>query len=876
VGNHFRLQSLSEPLTPASSPETTKWAKCDAYKQVVSQIRRYSLGELSGQSILLAGHIGAGKTTLDHLAIEEVQTEAATASTPDAGAGDFSTRPSSLRKLLARIRAVLRRAPASPKGGPQNAPPIPGWPFLVTVHGPDLLHDVSSADRDPEPDGDDMARDALRQIAKALHRSLCREVGRRYHEFALEKADPNLIEASHEFMRHLDRAPSAQDLRAHYELAGILKDGLFPHRQRDGKRRHPEGQGWCELFALTTAVDAAQIIVQAEDDEAREKEGGAPQGHASSDDRPSHLLPGANRLREIFISIAPAISLAAGGLVGYGSYSSIKDIFGAGLIAAATAALTFFFLRYASQPTQDPTLLPRPEIPELDRLLPHLVERILDASLVPVFVIDELDKVDRLDRKLERLIKGAKSFIADSALFIFLTDRDYYERVRAKIRQNPGYGVETTFFSERVLISFTPLDIDLHLKDALQWEAPPGSSDVQSELAPFWLRLHSKLHAGELRRFLLSNTEDAKLVLPEVGTSGAGRGFVLATYAQIAIELVFEDARVQRRLRLSPELSQPVLDTLYYPVREWLADPSKANVLGISKDELQRHLEERIFGVRTGFSGITDADLTFLLDDVLKPLVEHLQTEPARVYDLAITAKLGRNRAMELPDFKDELIRHPYCLLGNPVVEGTYPWRFNAYGEPLTEEARRDVERGRVLGGSLGPQRRVVALLASLVKRLADHGQSIPEFCNSLVAGFPKLDDPSEALDLVAKYYLGNLKEDDPKLPESVTLIREWEVSLCEVKMGLEGVALRVAIAFAILYRNQSPCSAISEFRPAGNFPWDLEAAQAAQIEEFPRLLGTVPEGLAAVRENLDRGLRLRSLELSLGLMLQADCGLRR
>jgi hypothetical protein len=70
------LVGRAEPLTPAARPEhddENNWALCDAYLGLKSQIERYARGEIMGQSILLAGHRGSGKTTLVHLAIQQVR-----------------------------------------------------------------------------------------------------------------------------------------------------------------------------------------------------------------------------------------------------------------------------------------------------------------------------------------------------------------------------------------------------------------------------------------------------------------------------------------------------------------------------------------------------------------------------------------------------------------------------------------------------------------------------------------------------------------------------------------------------------------------------------------------------------------------------------
>jgi hypothetical protein len=60
----------------------------------------------------------------------------------------------------------------------------------------------------------------------------------------------------------------------------------------------------------------------------------------------------------------------------------------------------------------------------LDRELPLVIERIRDAGLAPVFLIDELDKIDDLESSMAQLVQRMKHLVADYSFFCFLTDRD--------------------------------------------------------------------------------------------------------------------------------------------------------------------------------------------------------------------------------------------------------------------------------------------------------------------------------------------------------------------------------------------------------------------------------------------------------------------
>jgi len=66
-------------------------------------------------------------------------TETDKVSALDAGADDFITKPFSSPELLARIRAVLRRAPAPPEGGPRQVLLVRGEQLHLTPKEFDLL-----------------------------------------------------------------------------------------------------------------------------------------------------------------------------------------------------------------------------------------------------------------------------------------------------------------------------------------------------------------------------------------------------------------------------------------------------------------------------------------------------------------------------------------------------------------------------------------------------------------------------------------------------------------------------------------------------------------------------------------------------------------
>src|SRR5215471_12027001 len=65
----------------------------------------------------------------------------------------------------------------------------------------------------------------------------------------------------------------------------------------------------------------------------------------------------------------------------------------------------------------------------LERDLPLVIERIRHAGLAPIFVIDELDKLDAPRETIADLIGRLKHLTTDYGFFCFLTDREYYDTI---------------------------------------------------------------------------------------------------------------------------------------------------------------------------------------------------------------------------------------------------------------------------------------------------------------------------------------------------------------------------------------------------------------------------------------------------------------
>ncbi|HKV09022.1 MAG TPA: hypothetical protein VJ725_12840, partial [Thermoanaerobaculia bacterium] len=234
----------------------------------------------------------------------------------------------------------------------------------------------------------------------------------------------------------------------------------------------------------------------------------------------------------------------------------------------------------------------------LDRALPILIERLLAAGLAPVFVVDELDKVDQLSQRIVKMVHYLKKLVAERAFFCFLTDRSYFEEMTQRGASRP-YPVEYTYFTHRLFVTYQPRDFHAYLDELLllpQPATPPGppaaapapevprdvaiaqegevSEDETDRLFLSFVLLHqSQMHALDLHRRLAALNDGKDNVDLHPGEVRDRTSFMAAVIMQLAIEIVFEDPVLLDRLNREPEFGRLVNDALYYLSRCWACDP---------------------------------------------------------------------------------------------------------------------------------------------------------------------------------------------------------------------------------------------------------------------------------------------------------------
>ena len=218
------------------------------------------------------------------------------------------------------------------------------------------------------------------------------------------------------------------------------------------------GQGLRELVALSSACEAYQRICGTinRKDQTRQAEESKTEAQIALDAKGSELLK-------------PLIALLIGGVAGTGVFAAnqaapVTAVL-TGLVAALAATVALKYSRSWSRQrslTREDLFIPNLSVGTLDRVLPVLIDRVREAGLAPVFVVDELDKVVGLSDRITEMVRRLKKFVAEYAFFCFLTDRSYFEEMRERTSNSP-YPIEYTYFTNQVFVVSKHLDLHQYL-----------------------------------------------------------------------------------------------------------------------------------------------------------------------------------------------------------------------------------------------------------------------------------------------------------------------------------------------------------------------------------------------------------------------------
>jgi hypothetical protein len=777
----LRLKTQETPPTVLADwpiPGRSHFMRAEAFKVLASAMDLYVLGQLPGRSFLIAGHRGAGKTSLVQRAVAEQRDDALRTllDYTENNQRDLLTARGLRRPLLVKLHGPslvasdlprpgggepARSADGSGKAATAPAQPAPAPGGAAAAQPPGTARPTTAMNAQtpsPQPPGAttgagaatqvggamtganaatqaagattgagaatpqaagaatetaapaagatpgtvDPAHVALVQIAIALYRALADECATSFAQQTRGGA-PASAETAAQLRLDLDQTASAATLRSYWNAVGCLQRGVLWPR-RIGEAAVDAGlrdQGLREILALVTAGQAFQVCSGAITYKQTEKD--SRSSETSREAKAAFDFSGlANRLA----------SLGVGALLGWGvgPAAGLPAAAGAGVGAALVGALGINWSSKQSASRQrdlDYTFLVDRSVQTLDRDLPLVIERVRDAGLAPIFLIDELDKLDHPAETIGTLIRRLKHLITDYGFFCFLTDRDYYESVQRGIETGP-YPREHTYFSDRLFILYTPLELARYVRAVVQSDVPVDPADATRALDP---ARQPDLNADRLARAILAkavvyrsklNTVDAVRELARGwnsdGTRAAESGamasqfeFRLVVAVQLAIEYVLRHPDLAAPIQQNASFAQIAVDALYFLSREW--EEGKPEFSGESAP-LWRYLAGRL---RLSPIPPDDDDLEALLMPVL---ASNEQSQLSRFVNLLADMLTDFSRLRVVVEMADHLDADDVALLEvipRPPTTGLlqqqqgelYRYLFDTYG--------RDIETMRVI-----------------------------------------------------------------------------------------------------------------------------------------------------------------------------------
>ena len=595
--------SKHDPLGDWPIPGASAFATSRAYEIFLRELRRYTLEEVGGRSFLIAGQRGAGKTALVREAVRALNTEMLNASiNPETNT--VSRRGRLQRPLIVNLAAQSLIAPPPQRDGAlaeqegKSDAPTDGAAQKTSQRADGEKSEgikdapaAGSAKPTDEKPRDEVAS-ALVHITIALCRALAREVSRGFGIHARGPADrgrEDRLELAAQLLLDLDDAPEPSLLRRRWRQLGRLGSGVLWPTLADAtlRRNDISDQGLREIIAVATAAQVFQVVsgdvtykVKSIDTATRDDE------TKSSVD----IMALIGRLGAVFAGTA------AGGTALAAGKEHVAMAVGLGLLVWLGSSFALGGTRsdkLRRERSRDYTFLRDRSIQTLDRELPQVIERIREAGLAPIFVLDELDKVPH--GTIVSILNRLKHIVADFSFFCFLANRDYYDALERVVEAQP-YPSEHTYFSERLFVFNRPTELFAYIADDLIGSDLADQNVENLPKATFALVsiYRSKLNFTDLSRELNRRAKPNLELTFSSQQLRERRDLRLAAALQLAFDEAIRSEPLATRFASDEAFAQLAADALYYVPRQWEADPTKS--VDVSPEKLKSYLLERSCG----------------------------------------------------------------------------------------------------------------------------------------------------------------------------------------------------------------------------------------------------------------------------------------
>jgi hypothetical protein len=554
-------------------------------------------------------------------------------------------------------------------------------PIVVRLHGPSLLIPSNQPAPDPKtpPVSDELriSESVLRAIVINLYQTAAEEFATAYRKLVtapgrhLDFRDEALERAA-QLRLTLDGAPGASLLRDFWESIDALESGvLFDSSPR-------RDQGLREIAALTTAAEAYRSCTG----EFKRKDEDIASAGRQEDLKLTAEAKG-KELGQALVGIVSALAVGGAAAVSGASplTSAISGVITA-VLSIATLTYTNSFTREASV-KQEITFLADLSATALVHRIPLLLRRLRQAGIVPIFVIDELDKLDSPAQTLNSLVANLKFLCADEAFFCFLTDRAYLSDV---VRQNRDANTALmTVFTDTFFVLYETSAFREYLKGIIRQAAASEDIELRYDIEALQLVL---IHRSQTLNFNLVreiadmvqlDTPDKRLKLypkePRID-----RTYKMFLVLQLAVEVVLRDKLVSQRVHQDPDFGQILYDALYYPTKRWyqgrkeLDCSPNALMAGIAEMYAPKNFRAKSEG------GEAVPFLEQLEDDDKKFLHSQVQTFLALVCDPDYLQKAVFAAEIVSSVVCDVVKDTPTLLIKVPGEDDHYEWKLNRYG----------------------------------------------------------------------------------------------------------------------------------------------------------------------------------------------------